>query len=372
MVLFGLLLCVLLDMSVGAVTDKNHDHPTIDYNPVLGNKFSISHTSTKKITFCTVKEPFHGKSLHFSNPPDEEYPDVPSADNGRVMLEKSTGNQTVCKVNITSAKTKDDGVWEFVIGTGRNRKYKETVFNYTVHLNETTSTCENKESFCDVAQPNCELDYVKESCEKHCDLCPPPPPPSTGTCVNNDTDSNCDGWKGQGFCKGKHSAYMLLNCKKSCELCNKDPDSGRKELPTGGIEASFSFHAPPKDLEIAKMTVAIGTDGTDDQMSIKICSDVNVNDCCNTNLDNAPFGEEETIGTIVEFGSCQSRKFQILDVPQLSVTKIGTNNLKVNSLNFFMKDKDDYETKFSCGGFGLLGNCVGVGCTFKFENCIIA
>ena len=56
-----------------------------------------------------------------------------SADQGRVILDKSTKN--VCKAVVTKAQMKDGGLWQFTIGTGWGRRYKEESFNYTVHVN---------------------------------------------------------------------------------------------------------------------------------------------------------------------------------------------------------------------------------------------
>ena len=50
-------------------------------NPLKGSTFRITVTSNSNfgdVTFCTVKEVFLKKSLHFSKPPDANYPDVKS------------------------------------------------------------------------------------------------------------------------------------------------------------------------------------------------------------------------------------------------------------------------------------------------------
>lgn len=33
-------------------------------------------------------------------------------------------------------------------------------------------TCENLESWCDAAMPNCQESFVREKCQKYCGLCP--------------------------------------------------------------------------------------------------------------------------------------------------------------------------------------------------------
>ena len=50
-------------------------------NPLKGSTFRItvqSNLNFGDVTFCTVKEVFVNKSLHFSKPPDVNHPDVKS------------------------------------------------------------------------------------------------------------------------------------------------------------------------------------------------------------------------------------------------------------------------------------------------------
>lgn len=50
-------------------------------NPLKGSTFRItvkSNSNFGDVTFCTVKEVFLKKSLHFSKPPDVNHPDVKS------------------------------------------------------------------------------------------------------------------------------------------------------------------------------------------------------------------------------------------------------------------------------------------------------
>ena len=35
-----------------------------------------------------------------------------------------------------------------------------------------TETCKNLETWCDNVNPDCQVKYVKEKCEKYCGLCP--------------------------------------------------------------------------------------------------------------------------------------------------------------------------------------------------------
>ena len=58
--------------------DDESNHTT---NPLKGSTFRItvqSNLNFGDVTFCTVKEVFLKKSLHFSKPPDANYPDVKS------------------------------------------------------------------------------------------------------------------------------------------------------------------------------------------------------------------------------------------------------------------------------------------------------
>lgn len=89
------------------------------HNPEKGIEFTIaSETFDRDVKFCTVKEPA-GIDLHFADPeiiPDD--PNVLSADDGRVMLDRT--NKTNCKVVIKTAETKDHGTWHFQIGLGHS------------------------------------------------------------------------------------------------------------------------------------------------------------------------------------------------------------------------------------------------------------
>ena len=62
--------------------------------------------------------------------------------------------------------------------------------------------------------------------------------------------------------------------------------------------------------------------------------------------------------------------FQILNVPKISITKVGTDNFEMRGVNLFLNTRSGKEVRISCGGFKLLGACTGRrGCTFTYESC---
>jgi len=133
----------------------------------------------------------------------------------------------------------------------------------------------------------------------------------------------------------------------------------------------------PKRYQIASMTAKIGNDGTDDAVSVKICSDVNIADCCSATLDKGVRKDEWVKSKIEnwearEFKACKNKPFQIRNGPILSVTKNGVDNLKVNSIDFYMKTANQDQTRFKCEGFEFLNGCTtkpnGL-CTYSFRQC---
>merc|ERR1712212_1404379 len=42
----------------------------------------------------------------------------------------------------------------------------------TTYVSEGTETCKNLETWCDAVNPDCQVKYVKEKCQKFCGLCP--------------------------------------------------------------------------------------------------------------------------------------------------------------------------------------------------------
>ena len=67
-----------------------------------------------------------------------------------------------------------------------------------------SSKCENKETYCDKAGPDCSESKVKQDCQKYCGIC--------SSCVDEKawceySDPNCT------------KPFVEKNCKKTCGFC---------------------------------------------------------------------------------------------------------------------------------------------------------
>lgn len=70
-----------------------------------------------------------------------------------------------------------------------------------------SSNCENKESYCEAAYPDCSSLAVKRDCQKYCGLCP------SSSCVNK--ESWCE--SARPDC---NSSFVKKSCQKFCGLCS--------------------------------------------------------------------------------------------------------------------------------------------------------
>ena len=69
-----------------------------------------------------------------------------------------------------------------------------------------SSECQNKESYCEAARPDCSTSQAKQDCKKYCGLC------KSSSCVNK--EPWCEAAKPD--CK---TSFAKKNCKKFCGLC---------------------------------------------------------------------------------------------------------------------------------------------------------
>ena len=69
-----------------------------------------------------------------------------------------------------------------------------------------SSRCQNKESYCDAARPDCSTSAAKRDCKKYCGLC------QTSSCVNK--ESWCE--SARPDCS---TSLAKTSCKKFCGLC---------------------------------------------------------------------------------------------------------------------------------------------------------
>ena len=67
-----------------------------------------------------------------------------------------------------------------------------------------SSKCENKETYCSEAAPDCSKSKVKQDCQKHCGIC--------SSCV--DEEAWCE-YSSPDCTK----PFVEKNCKKTCGFC---------------------------------------------------------------------------------------------------------------------------------------------------------
>jgi len=155
-------------------------------NPLKGSEFRMTarfDPNLGDINFCTVKEVFLNQSLHFSEPKDDNHPDVTTVQNGRVYLDRS--NDTECTVVVKKATNEDTGTWEFIVGYNRNQLNRNQLKWYQhrvivkVKVPPVISPdgCEDSPNYA----KNCKefhwacndsrYPWFKEQCKKSCKIC---------------------------------------------------------------------------------------------------------------------------------------------------------------------------------------------------------
>lgn len=109
---------------------------------------------------------------------------------------------------------------------------------------------------------------------------------------------------------------------------------------------AFSFFPVSKFHEIhqAKFAIAPGKqDGTDDSVTVKICSDAN-GQCCARKL-SGTFTDDWHRGSVEKwdksyFGNCSDVLYKIKSYPQISISKNGKDSLKVLNVTLDMNVRD--------------------------------
>jgi len=94
----------------------------------------------------------------------------------------------------------------------------------TVKPTKTTTVvqnCNNKYSFCTSLTGWCTRhSFVKANCKKSCNLCDTRPTVTKRPASCIDTNSNCNYWKNQNYCRSRtYTSYMRKSCRMSCGLC---------------------------------------------------------------------------------------------------------------------------------------------------------
>ena len=96
-----------------------------------------------------------------------------------------------------------------------------------VAIKAVAGTCTDSNTYCAAwaAQGECTNNaaYMLPNCKLSCNACNPTPP--APTCL--DSQNDCPTWANSGWCT-RDSTYMLSSCKKSCNACDGPAPSGDK------------------------------------------------------------------------------------------------------------------------------------------------
>jgi len=132
--------------------------------------------------------------------------------------------------------------------------------------------------------------------------------------------------------------------------------------------AGYAFHA------IHQVIATIDKDGTDDDVEVEICSDVN-NVCCSSLFDHPTTddwsGSSSEWWNRGDIGECaQSLRYKLMRGPKLTLRKNGRDDLMVKSIEI----RTEHEGKvyrYSCGGLELIGECEPEKC-IKTTHCSLS
>ena len=175
--------------------------------------------------------------------------------------------------------------------------------------------------------------------------------------------------------------YGISPDKKVTELerfqCPKFDIGGKKLTKQTNNCPTGPYHY--EEIEKAIFDVGSGrSDGTDDDVTVKIASDSN-NVTCSQKLshtlsDDWKFNTKNNVWRRNDFGNCRKNQYKITRAPIFSVSKNGKDDLKVTKSTFYMRRVDTQTTtKYDCGPFEIKGDCkVASLCTQTFNNCKIS
>jgi len=122
------------------------------------------------------------------------------------------------------------------------------------------------------------------------------------------------------------------------------------------------------EVSLSKLVVQIGEDGTNDDVTVKICSDAS-STCCTTPPLKKTFSDDWSSNDLEEWGTrylgdCAGKKFAVEKGLGVTLTKKGDDTLEVTSLVVEAKSGEDGATvaeKFECGPWSIVGGLSGGG-----------
>jgi len=140
-------------------------------------------------------------------------------------------------------------------------------------------------------------------------------------------------------------------------------------------QAKFCKTDPYVYERVTKINVTIGPDGTDDNVKIDICSDVN-DVCCKTKLSGLLSDDWSKNSVEIwkesDLGKCKTMQYKVNKAlpnggPRFTLSKDGKDDLTVNKIKIYTQDIDGKSYEYDCGDFKLESQgqkCVpGVNCS---------
>lgn len=163
-----------------------------------------------------------------------------------------------------------------------------------------------------------------------------------------------------------------------CGRYNIGGAAGAKNI--SGSQTKFCKTSPYTYERVSKINVTMGNDGTNDNVKIDICSDVN-SVCCKTKLSGLLSDDwsknDVEIWKEGDLGKCKTMQYKVNKIipnggPRFTLSKDGKDDLIVNKIQIETTDVHGTKFKYDCGDFKLQSQgqkCVpGVNCSVT-KNC---
>jgi len=168
----------------------------------------------------------------------------------------------------------------------------------------------------------------------------------------------------------KHRMYWLILALLPVALAqNKLPDGPRGGGPVfkkcgGGLFGGNKDIC--YEVQVTKLQFQMGSDGTDDDVKVKICDDVYKEEkkksCCVTPVLTSTLSDDFSKNDLEtwkenKLGQCRGKKFTIKRGLNITISKKGKDTLKITSLfvdgQTVTKDKKTETERFECGSYNL-------------------
>merc|ERR1719477_87274 len=157
---------------------------------------------------------------------------------------------------------------------------------------------------------------------------------------------------------------LVLSCLCTGGIVTQElvPD-GVRGSGTSFVKCGGGFFGGSKrcfEISVSRLVVQIGEDGTNDDVTVKICSDSSTT-CCTTPPLKKTFSDDWSRNDLEEWGSrylgdCAGKTFAVEKGLGVSLSKEGEDKLKVTSLvvEAVSGEKGNTVEKFSCGSWSIV------------------